>query len=348
MKKFGLIALSIIAALILINVGPVWLQRIFGFYAQIEKVAYPQWINNNEYCYVKAVSYYDADLTWSTVLPGGFNPLLMFRGPNATFYIYKVDIDKPEQQKLLKKITAKVSFSLAEVYDKVNSSEFTFRRLDNGELVLLVRGRKEYPAYYLNNSGKLLKKHIFDYDFIEGRSVHDISPDGKKILLGNYIKDVTSGGKVSVLDWKDKWFGPIRWISKDKLIDYNPVYFEDKNKKVKDPVRVKYEIYLIDEDKRKTNLVCSKDYLKYSEYDKRYKKLPSYEDAAFYRDQNMLFLSKIGIFKKEGEKWQEIKDLKDMEFNLYYPDWSPDGKRLAGVLDDKSIKVIEVKDLLKE
>lgn len=347
MKKFGLIALSIIAALILINVGPVWLQRIFGFYAKVEKVTYPQWINNNEYCYVKAVSYYDADLGWSTVLPGGFNPLLMFRGPNATFYIYKVDIDKQEEHKLLKKITAKVSFSIAEVYDKVNSSEFTFRRLDNGELVLLVRGRKEYPAYYLNTSGKLLKKHIFDYDFIGGKSISDISPDGKKVLVGDYIKDINSGEKVFFSDWKNKWYGPTRWLTTSDLIVYR-IKRENRDKKVHDPKKFNYEIYFVDGKSKNIESVCSKDFLEYSEYDKQYKKLPSSEDAAFYRDQNMLFLSKIGIFKKEGEKWKEIKDLKDMEFNLYYPDWSPDGKRLVGVLDDKNIKVIEVEKLLRE
>src|SRR3989338_2035059 len=132
MKRPILLVLIIIAVLVLINVGPVWLQRIFGYYAKVDKVTYPQWINNDEYCYVKAVSYYDADLGWSTIPPGGFNPLLMFRGPNITFYIYKVNINKPDERKLLKKITAKTSFSIAAVYDKVSRGEFTFRRLDNG------------------------------------------------------------------------------------------------------------------------------------------------------------------------------------------------------------------------
>lgn len=273
----------------------------------------------------------------------------MFRGPNATFYIYKVDINKPEEHKLLKKITAKVSFSIPEVYDKVSRGEFIFRRLDNGELVLLIRGRKEYPAYYLTTSGKLLKKHIFDYDFIERGYIGDISPDGKKVLLGNYIKDTNSGEKILFSDWENKWFGPTHWISGEKLITYIDRYLEDKNKKIKDPARVNYKIYLTDEDRmRQPELVCDKDFLEYSEYDKRYKKLPSSEDAALYPGQNLLFLSKIGIFKKEGERWQEIKDLTGMEFNLFYPDWSPDGKKLVGVLDDKNIKVIEVEKLLRE
>lgn len=351
MKRFGLIALLIIliiiVGLISINFGPVWFQRLFGFYAKIEKNTYPQWINNEEYCYVKVINYYDPTLGGS-MLPPGFNPFFMFRGPNATFYIYKVNINKPEEQKLIRKITAKVTFWISDFWKRLDGDEFIFRRLDNGELILLVKGRKEYPTYYLDTNGKLLRERIFDYDFIEGGFIGDISPDGEKILLGEYIKDVVSGQKIFFYSWKDKWFGPTRWISENNLIIYKPIYLEDKNKKVYDPEKIRFEVYFVNENRKNIELVCSKDYLKYSEYDKRYKELPSSEDAALYPDQNLLFLSKIGIFKKEAEKWQEIKDLNDMEFNLYYPDWSPDGKRLVGVIDSKNIKIIDVKDLLKE
>lgn len=337
MKRAGIIILVVIAALIFINVGPVWFQRLFGYYAKIEKIVYPQWINNEEYFYVKVVNYYDADITWST-LPEGFNPFFMFRGPNATFYIYKANINKPKEQKLFKKITTKVSFSIPEVYKKVDSSEVAFRRLDNGELILLIRGRLKYLAYYMDTNGRLLRKRIFDYDFIEGASIGDISPDGEKILLNNHIKYINSGEKIFLYDWKDKWFGPARWIYKDKLVVYHfsPL---DKKEHWKD---TKSDVYLIDEKRENINLICSALFKKSEEA------VLSSLDFAFSPDQNLLFLSKIGIYKQDGEKWQEIKDLKDMEFNLYYPDWSPDGKRLVGAIESKDIKIIEVKDLLKE
>ena len=319
--------------------SPIWVHRLFGYEGQTDKVFSPYWINNEEYCYVRVKSYFSPinEVPSPLQIIDGF-----LRGPNATFYIYKVNINQPDERKLIREISEKVNSGMGPLqHNTLDGETFRFRRLDNGNLILLIRGRSEDITYKMNTKGKILMKWIPGFHYDLGSSLDDISPDGKKSLTfhnGINIKDIASSAEVPF-----STPGMASWVSKDKLIAYSTVFFE-KNGKLRDPTKFRYEIYLIDDNNKSPELVYAEDYLKYSGY----KVVPFSLDAALFPDQNLLFLSRIGIFKKQDNNtWQMIGNLKDMDFNFFSPSWSPDGKRLVGVLDDKNLKVIEVKDLLR-
>ena len=131
MKKIALILiLGFIVVTIALNFGPVWIQQLVGYYMNVEKIAYPVWINDEEYCYVKVKNSYDYQSISFAGDNKGFNVWLIFRGPMATFYIYKVNINEPGKEKLIKKLTMKVGFQIPEPEVKIDRNNFIFKSLD--------------------------------------------------------------------------------------------------------------------------------------------------------------------------------------------------------------------------
>lgn len=339
MKKFGKVMLIGISALvvgvIIVAFGPVQLHRMFGGYNKVDRNFYPQWINNEEYCYLRVENYYAPIIIWPTPLQ-----MLDPRGPNATFYIYKVNINEPDKKKLVRKIDAKVSFDLQSGVSKpnINGENFTFKWLDEGELVLIIRGRLKYIAYYFNADGKILKKKVFsaNSEFLDWRDIVDISPDGEKLLLNNiselYIKNIKDRQEEFLsVDSKNRWPGFYRFIGNKNLIGY-------EMKSEKEEI-----IFAVDIKKNILTTIVTKEV---NDYDKEISILLL--DVAISQAENFLFLSHLGIFQKQDENWQMIKSLENMNFSFFYPAWSPDGKYLIGITDGDNLKLMKYEDFLKE
>lgn len=336
-KVMLIIVLIITAGIILFVIAPVQVHRFFGGYNKTDRIFYPQWINNEEYCYLRVESYYAPINVWPTaiqMLDG------LLRGPNATFYIYKVNINQPDKKELLRKIDLKVTFGLYRKILKpnINGENFVFRRLDNGKLVLITRGILKYIFYYLDTGGKILEKRVFssNSEFLDWKNIIDISPDGEKLLMDDrselYIKNIKSAEeKFFFIDSKNRWPGFYRFIGDKNLIGY-----EMKGEKEE-------IIFAVDIEKNSITTIIAKEI---NDYDKEISILLL--DATLAPDTDLLFLSKIGIFKKTGESWQMLKDLKYMGFNFFYPDWSLDGKYLIGITDGDNLKLIKYEDLIRE
>ncbi len=343
MKKLSLIILVVVGFLLVENLGPVWLQRLVGFSGHSDKAYYPQWIDNDEYCYLRVESFFDGSVGFSAISPDFFNPLKFFRGPNATFYIYKVNIGYPNEKKLIRKITMKVDFQIPEEYQKIPERDaFIFRRLDNGELILFIRAHFRYIAYYIDTNGRVLREQVFDYEHKDADLIVDISNDNSKLLMKKYndlyIRDIRTN-KIDIFSKSQLYhYDYAKWIGANSIVIYRIFHFYADRQSEQD----KYEIYITDEAGKNTKMIYSASYEDFEDV----KSLLL--DAALSCEQNLIFLNKIGLFREQNNTWQMTRNFKDKEFNFFYPDVSPDGKRLIGVLDDKNLKVIEVKELLKD
>lgn len=366
MKKFFILILIFFAVLIILNVGTVWLQRLVGFQVHVDKICYPQWINNEQYCYLKVESFYDRPISFMG-FPQGFNPLTYLRGPNATFYIYKVNINKLNEPRLIKKITKKVKFSIPEAESKMFSydydSNFIFKRLEDDRLVLLIRDRSKYTAYYMNTNGRVLRKQNFDYHSSARKYIVDVSPDGTKLLMQDpghlSIKRISTLKEVKFSEAQLYYNDNAKWLSNENLIIYRVFSFYAERESEQD----KFEVYITDDKKENIQLLYSAPY-KDSEKVK-YLLL----DATISHNGSLLFLSGIGIFKKEDGEWRMIKNLTGAGTNYFYPDISPDAQRIVGlegigpsyfhpeivrhskkiipIENEYKLKVIELKDILK-
>lgn len=338
-----------------LNLGPVWLWRIFGYDNVVKKMCSPQWINNEEFYYLEVVNYYDSRNPFIIFpVPPSF---FTFKRSNADFLIYKVNINDPDNKKLIRKITQKVNFDLLHYSETKIRGEAIFRIAEDKKNMVLITQMNfkyftyGYFAYFMDINGRILKERKFGFSWLDGKKIYDISSNLKKLLVygdgeGFYIKDIASGKEVLFSDWKDKRIGVTGGSFKNRLISYNVSSPQDVH--LTSPKKVRYKIFVYNEKNNITEPVCDTERLEFSSYDHtHYEILPSISDAAISSDDKFIFLSKIGIFKKEDEKWQLFEDLKDMKFNIYYPDFSPDGQRIVGVEDGLRIKVLELKELSK-
>lgn len=345
--------------------GPVWLQRLSGFSVHVDKICYPQWISNEEYCYLRVENFYDYGIGFSGISKG-FNPWLCLRSPNATFYIYKVNINKPDEAKLIKKITKKVKFCIAKEESKLPflRGEFIFRRLEDDNFILLIRDSSKYIAYYINKDGKIFKKQALSYDYIKWDSLDDISPDCTKLLIRErgclYIKQIGSTIEKKISEPQLYYNDYVKWLNRENIVLYRVFHFYAEKKSEQD----KYEVYILNDKEEDMQLVFGgpcEDFEKMNSF---------LLDAAMSPKSNLLFLSKIGIFGKEYGKWQMIKDFKKMETEYFYPDISPDSQKIIGLEDTGNdrpylqsseglnnigiiekqykLKIIELKDFLKQ
>jgi len=315
---------------LLINAfGPVQILRLAGYKNVVTVNCYPQWINDEEYYYLEVTNYNDGGTG-----PGfGIMPVpcSFFWGKisNADFLIYKVNTAKPNEKELVAKLAERVSFTLGG--RKINRDDILFRVAnDIKQMALILRIPMgfigyDYMGYFFDVNGKIFQKKNLDWKWRDCTNIADISFDLDKIKLQGltiaYIKNVYSGLRIkSSGDWK--------WLSKNISVSY----FIDNGF---------LKIYFADGEGKNRELVFELQY-------------PSFEDsgyslgeAAISKDGTILFLSKIGIFKKENGGWKMIKDLKDTG-GIYYPNVSPNDQRLVGVMENNgNIAVFELKELLR-
>ena len=330
--KFVLFAILFVAIsdLAINAFGPVWLLRLFGYEKVIKKNCFPQWINNKEFYYLEIINYNDGGThAGFGIIPMPYS-FFTSKVPNADFLIYKVSINQPSEKKLIKKITRRANFTLSS-YRKIGE-EASFRISDDKKKMALIMQIPDgflgysYMAYFLDINGHISKKQKFDGRWsLDGKKIYGISTDLEKFSLVGHsdscIKDISSGSLI-------KWDSYAKWISKDESITY-------------DTKGYKLKIYLADEKGANAQLIYETHYSDFKEIS------DLLWDATISKDDSLLFLSEIGIFKKQGEEWQLIKDLKDMSFIFRYPDLSPDGQKIVGIKNGREVTVLELKDLLK-
>ncbi|MCK4518852.1 MAG: hypothetical protein KAU12_01915, partial [Candidatus Omnitrophica bacterium] len=297
MKKFFTAILFLTALFFILNAGPVWLQRLIGFSGYSNKVYFPQWINNEEYCYLRVESFFDYGMGFSGISKDFFHPLKFFRGSNATFSIYKVNINQPDKEKLIRKITRKVNFTILPEEKKLYKRErFAFRRLDNGELVLLIRGRLKYIAYYMETDGRVVKRRTINYNRLGEELIVDISLDSKKLLMSKrgrlYIKDINTQQEYLFSESQLYYNDCAKWINNNNFAIYRIFDFYAEREAEQD----KYEVYITDEEKENIQLLY---HMPYRNFEKVRALLL---DAVLSSDNKLLFLSNIGLFKKQAEK----------------------------------------------
>ena len=147
---------------------------------------------------------------------------------------------------------------------------------------------------------------------------------GDNLREGVFIKDATFG-KSNLLfeDSNEKSKMPIKWLDENLIVVYSYSYLLGKKDNFH---KANCEIFLINgNNKNEMQLVNSFILQHINKF--RYLAL----DIAFAPKENILFLSNIGIFKKKENSWEIIKDLKDWKFDYFYPDFSPNGKKIIGV-----------------
>lgn len=342
MKKISMIIFALVGAWWLLNFGPVWAQRIFGYNFKVTRVYSPQWLNDKECVYLEVENYYNSTFSFTTGYPSNLNPLLCFRQPNSTFYLYKVNVDNLSAPKLLKKVTLKLDYDFSG-YDDGGYGKFVLRKLDDGRISLLLRSSYDYHLFFLDSEGKILQKHYIKPCTDSGieYSVIDVSPDGEKYLYsdgGYYIKNIDGGEERKVFDEKESWHSKLKWISKGKLVAYKYSSLPAKE----DQDKTKLIIFIKDEIHRNENPIYSVDF-------DEYKEMYYYTfGASISKDNKTLILNSIGIFEKTGENWQMTKDLRPSKTNkiFKYPCMSPNKKNIVYVNYYKGLSLIRMADYL--
>jgi len=314
---------------LLINAfGPVQILRLAKYKNVVTVNCYPQWINDEEYCYLEVTNYNDGGTG-----PGfGIMPVpcSFFWGKisNADFSIYKVNINKPSEKILVKKISERVAFTLWG--EKINGDEILFKiSTDKRRMALILRIPigligYDYRSYFLDINGNIFEKKLLSWEWRDHMKISDLSFDLDKVSLIDfndfYIKDMISN---SITKWSN--YG--RWISKTKSINYS-LYPEV------------LKVYLENEQGADCELV----------YELHYKEYGAIKDllwdATISENSSILFLNKIGIFEKKDGKWQIVKESQNMP-NFYYPAISPNGQRLVGIKDGQKVVALELKELLR-
>lgn len=294
----------------------------------IETTYYPKWIDNENFCYL-TISYK--------------GKIMEFQGKNVTldlfkdnyelpFCIYKENINQPNKKQLIKQLkinTPVVTFASGafsgigdfKVLREQQKIVFYIPRYDKSEV-----GNKEGYSYYIMDiDGNNIKMYSLDDNY----DICDISPDGQSLLINKvlrgkgalYISDINNGEDIKIYDTGSrlaKWIHSVIVISED-LSDYTEQGWQHK-----------YNFLFINPQDLKTEII-------YSE------RLGHIEGITISPDEKIILLGSAGIFKKaEDDKWQMLG-----EFNLSYPDFSPDGKRIIGLNKDNKIKIIETAELLK-
>lgn len=342
MKKITIITLALVGTWWLLNFGPVWAQRIFGYNFKVTRVYSPQWLNDKECIYLEVENYYNSTFSFTTGYPSNLNPLLCFRQPNSTFYLYKVNVDNLSAPKLLKKVTLKLDYDFSG-YDDGGYGKFILRKLDDGRISLLLRGFYDYHFFFLDSEGKILKKRYIKPGPDSGieYSIIDVSPDGEKYLYsdkGYYIKNIDNGEDQKVFDEKESWDWQIKWISAYELIVYKYTFFF----KGSDDFKNELKIVMRNE---KNNVEYPITAFTFS----RYKDAALLNlDASISKDNKTLILNNIGIFEKTGENWQMTKDLRPSKTNkiFKYPCMSPDKKNIVYANYYKGLSLIKMADYL--
>jgi len=328
------IVATIIIFILLYAWGPVSILRLTPYEETQRRITFPQWINNDEICYVEYVLQRDR-----TFFEQGKKFILFIKNPIIDIYIYREKAGQPETKKLIKHI-ARRHIQPSQSLEGSLDTNLGFRVYDNGKKIFL------YYTYYegIPRDFRYITLDVTGRNFKERTPPiipFDISQDGEKIygvLHGNFeeqienyileysLRDNTIKRLLEIAenrfersrrgDIKD-----LKLLSKDKLIFS---YHTDGSM----PNPADY-IYLVDVFEKSSQLLdklllfgphrdaISKYYA--GEYTLG---LPNGFNIS--KDGKFLLAGNIGIYEKKNDTWVEIRD-----FYKEYPSLSPDGGKIT-------------------
>ncbi len=376
----GLVAiLSIPVILILFYTrGPIPLLRLIPYETELSRVAFPQWLSNDEICYLEIIFHGD-----KTIFEQGKS--MFFRRQTITdMYIYREKIEQPETKKLIKHIARK-DIPPSQLLGGSLDADWGFRVYDNGKKLFLYY---HYPSKMPSNfryvtmdiKGDNVKERIpkiFPFD---------ISQDGRK-LYGIFIENESSSAVKTSLTHlsikrssKEKRFiaecvtqgsavKKLMEINDEKLQQTSRSIIYDLKLVAKDKILLAYTgdinkadrfqyVYLFGIESGKTEFVCDPSKAYFDDnmpYCENYMFDPN-QGSALTKDGKFLILGNGGIYAQRGNNWVKLKPF----FFAEYPAISPDGTKIAffniltkkGELNStwfagRELKVVNLKDLIE-
>ena len=327
------LAATLVVFILLYAWGPVFLLRLTPYEEMQRRTAFPQWINNDEICYVELVLHRD-----KTVFEQG-KFILFIKNPIMDIYIYREKAGHPETKKLIKHIARRhiqPSQSLEGSLDR----DIGFRVYDNGKKIFLYYNYyggipSDYRYATLDITGGNFKERtpeIIPFDISEdGEKLYGVRYDNFYERHENYILEYSirdNNVKKLIEITENRFEGSkrgdvkdLKLISKDKLVF---AYTGDSSKLD----RGNY-IYLVNISDSNVELI-DKLFLSSSHFNA----IAHYYGGEYVivlpngfvisKDEKFLIAGNIGIYGKKDDVWVLVKD-----FYKEYPSVSPTGEKLA-------------------
>ncbi len=328
-----LVVIAFIVFILLYAWGPVFLLKLTPYEEIQRRTTFPQWISNDEICYVELVLHRD-----KTVFEQG-KFILLIKNPIMDIYIYRERASHPETKKLIKHI-ARRHIQPSQSLEGSLDENLGFRVYDNGKKIFLYYNYyggipSDYRYITLDITGRNFKERVPEI------IPFDISQDGEKLygvrydnfyerhenyILEYSIRDNTVKKLTEITE--NRFEGSKRGDVKDlKLISKNKLAFSYTGDSSKLD-RGNY-IYLINIPDGNVELV-DKLFLSSSHFDSianyygdEYAiALPS--SFAITKDEKFLIAGNFGIYGKKDDGWVLVKD-----FYKEYPSVSSAGEKLA-------------------
>jgi hypothetical protein len=343
MKPINILIAAILAPVVLVPIfialvylyawGPIFFLRLTPYQEIQRRITFPQWINNDEICYLELVLHRD-----KTVFEQG-KFILFIKNPIMDIYIYREKVGYPETKKLIKHIARK-NIDPCQSLEGSLDSDLGFRVYDNGKKIFL---------YYKSVGGVIGDYRYVTLD-INGRNMReripkiipfDISQDGKK-LYGVRYDDLDEDNENYILEYsiRDGKIKRLIEITEDKVEQSRRADIKDLKLLSKDKLVLSYHtdsivpdsgvyIYLVDISEKSFQLVdklllSSPHSDAISNYYAGEYAIDFTNGFTISKDGKFLIAGNIGIYERKDNNWIEISD-----FYKEYPSISPDGKRMT-------------------
>lgn len=326
------VVVTFIIFILLYAWGPVFLLRLTPYEEIQRRTAFPQWISNDEICYVELVLHRD-----KTVFEQG-KFILFIKNPITDIYIYREKAGRPETKKLIKHI-ARRHIQPSQSLEGSLDMNLGFRVYDNGKKLFLYYNYyggipSDYRYITLDIDGKNMKERTPEIIPL------DISQDGKK-LYGVRYDDLDEDNENYILEYsiRDGKVKRLIEVTEDKVEQSRRANIKDLKLLSEDKLVLSYHtdsivpdsgdyIYLVDVSHDAVGLVgkipllyydSAPDYLMRGNYVIE----PNF-GYVFSLDGKYLIAGNVGVSERKEKGWVKIKD-----FYKEYPSVSPDGKRIV-------------------
>lgn len=337
-KWIMIISVTLIVSTFLYTNGPIFILKLTPYEEELRKTLYPQWISNDEICYVELVRHRDK----SILEQGKF--AFLIKWPITDVYLYREKINQPETKKLIKHFTRKY-FEPPQQIAGVSDTMFGYRVYDDGKKIFMYyTGENMYAPRYryitMDTTGRNFREKI---PLIASL---DISQDGKKLYgileEGNdkyfIAEQIIKTNQINkILSINEEYFKDARLISRGadiqflKLVSNDKLIFYYWTYDVRSPSSTPYYLYVIDLDKMSTKIIYSYIILK---------PLILGEGAEeFILRNNIIFISGYGIYEKNDSGW------KGKYTDSYL---SPDKKHLVVLNQAGRIEILDFEKIVNE
>ncbi len=342
MKPVNILIVSISAPVVLILIfvalvylyawGPIFFLRLTPYEIEQRRITFPQWINNDEICYLELVLHRD-----KTVFEQG-KFILFIKKPIMDIYIYREKVSQPQTKKLIKHIAG---VRIEPIHSLEGSLDINlgFRVYDNGKKIFLYYNYDRFPSDYryitLNVNGKNAKERVPKIIPL------DISQDGKK-LYGVLYDNLDEDNENYILEYsiRDGKVKRLIEVAEYKIEQSRRADIKDLKLLSNDKLALSYHtdsivpdsgvyIYLVDISKKSFQLVdklllSSPHCDAISNYYAGEYAIDFTNGFTISKDGKFLIAGNIGIYERKDDGWAARND-----FYKEYPALSPDGKRAA-------------------